>query len=408
MLIHYHEIGLKGKNRGRFERRLMININRALKDVPCGKLERLSGRMMLALTSESPIDVIRERLSTVFGIANFSEAVVAKRNIEAIRETAWILAQKADFQSFKIVTRRGDKTFPLNSDQINRDVGKHIQTLSGARVLMDNPDLICFIEIAPQRIFIYAEKIPAPGGLPVGSNERAVSLLSSGIDSPVASYKIMKRGVKLTYVHFHSQPYTNRNSQRNTEDLVRLLTRHQYVSDLYLVPFVEIQRHIMTQAPASYRVILYRRAMLRIAEAIAEKVDAQALVTGENVGQVASQTLSNMRAIEEVTPLPILRPLAGDNKEEIINEARRIGTYQISIEPYEDCCSVFVPKHPETRANLEKVREIESTLDLAPLIAQTLEQTERKTFKLSDKIQNARNDSLFRADKLNLGMWLSI
>ena len=144
MLIHYHEIGLKGKNRGRFERRLMININRALKDVPCGKLERLSGRMMLALTSESPIDVIRERLSTVFGIANFSEAVVAKRNIEAIRETAWTLAQKADFQSFKIVTRRGDKTFPLNSDQINRDVGKHIQTLSGARVLMDNPDLICF------------------------------------------------------------------------------------------------------------------------------------------------------------------------------------------------------------------------------------------------------------------------
>ena len=381
ILIHYHEIGLKGKNRGKFERHLMTNINRALKGVPCGKLERLSGRMMLSLTSESPIDVICERLSTVFGIANFSEAIVAKRNIEAIRETAWALAQKADFESFKIVTRRGDKTFPLNSDQINRDVGKHIQTLSGARVLMDNPDLTCFIEIAPQRIFIYAEKIPAPGGLPVGSNESAVSLISSGIDSPVASYKIMKRGVKLTYVHFHSQPYTNRNSQRNTEDLVRLLTRHQYVSDLYLVPFVEIQRHIMTRAPASYRVILYRRAMLRIAEAIAKKANAQALVTGENVGQVASQTLSNMRVIEEVTSLPILRPLAGDNKEEIINEARRIGTYQISIEPYEDCCSVFVPKHPETRANLEKVREIESTLDLAPLIAQTLEQTERKIFK---------------------------
>ena len=381
ILIHYHEIGLKGKNRGKFERRLMTNITRALKDVPCGKLERLSGRMMLALPPESPIDVIRERLATVFGIANFSEAVVAKRNIEAIRETAWALAQKTDFRSFKIVTKRGDKTFPLNSDQINRDVGKHIQTLSGARVLMDNPDLTCFIEIAPQRIFIYAEKIPAPGGLPVGSNERAVSLISSGIDSPVASYKIMKRGVKLTYVHFHSQPYTNRNSQRNTEDLVQLLTRHQYVSDLYLVPFVEIQRHIMTRAPASYRVILYRRAMLRIAEAIAQKVDALALVTGENVGQVASQTLSNMRVIEEVTLLPILRPLAGDNKEEIINEARRIGTYQISIEPYEDCCSVFVPKHPETRANLERVREIESTLDLAPLIEQTLKQTERKTFK---------------------------
>ena len=381
ILIHYHEIGLKGKNRGTFERRLMTNINRALKGVPCGKVQRLSGRMMLALTPESPVGVIRERLSTVFGIANFSEAVVVERTIEAIRETAWALAQKAEFESFKMVTKRGDKTFPLNSEEINRDVGFHIQNLSGARVQMDNPDLTCFVEIAPQQIFIYAEKIPAPGGLPVGSNERAVSLISSGIDSPVASYKLLKRGVRLTYVHFHSQPYTNRNSQRNTEEIVRLLNRHQFVSDLYLVPFVEIQRHIMMQAPTSYRVILYRRAMLRIAEAIAEKVDAQALVTGENVGQVASQTLSNMRAIEEVTLLPILRPLAGDNKEEIINEARRIGTYDISIEPYEDCCSVFVPKHPETRAKLERVLEIETNLDLGPLIKQTLEQTECKTFK---------------------------
>ncbi|MDP6038982.1 MAG: tRNA uracil 4-sulfurtransferase ThiI, partial [Candidatus Latescibacteria bacterium] len=281
------------------------------------------------------------------------------------------------------VTKRGDKTFPLDSNEINRDVGFHIQNLSGARVQMDNPDLTCFVEIAQKQIFIYAEKIPAPGGLPVGSNEHAVSLISSGIDSPVASYKLMKRGVKLTYVHFHSQPYTNRNSQRNTEEIVRLLNRHQFISDLYSVPFVEIQRHIMTHAPTSYRVILYRRAMLRIAEAIATKVDAKALVTGENVGQVASQTLSNMRAIEEVTPLPILRPLAGDNKEEIINEARRIGTYEISIEPYEDCCSVFVPKHPETRAKLEKVHEIESNLDLDPLIEQTLEQTERQTFKFN-------------------------
>jgi len=381
ILIHYHEIGLKGKNRGTFERQLMTNINRALKGVPCGSVQRLSGRMMLALTPESPLGVIRERLSTVFGIANFSEAVVVARNIEAIRETAWALAQKAEFESFKMVTKRGDKTFPLNSEEINRDVGFHIQNLSGARVQMDNPDLTCFVEIAPQKIFIYAEKISAPGGLPVGSNEHAVSLISSGIDSPVASYKLMKRGVKLTYVHFHSQPYTNRNSQRNTEEIVRLLNRHQFISDLYSVPFVEIQRHIMTQAPTSYRVILYRRAMLRMAEAIAEKVDAKALVTGESVGQVASQTLSNIRAIEEVTPLPILRPLAGDNKEEIINEARRIGTYEISIEPYEDCCSVFVPKHPETHAKLERVHEIEANLDLDPLIEQTLEQTERKTFK---------------------------
>jgi thiamine biosynthesis protein ThiI len=191
---------------------------------------------------------------------------------------------------------------------------------------------------------------------------------------------MMKRGVKLTFVHFHSQPYTDRNSQRNTEELVRILTQYQYHSTLMLVPFVEIQRHVMQFAPVSYRVILYRRAMMRIAEEVAEREGAQALVTGENVGQVASQTLANLRAIEAVTLLPVLRPLAGDNKEEIIAEARRIETYETSIEPYEDCCSVFVPKHPETRADLEQVEAIEAKLDLEPLIAQTMEKVEVKMF----------------------------
>jgi thiamine biosynthesis protein ThiI len=190
----------------------------------------------------------------------------------------------------------------------------------------------------------------------------------------------MKRGVQLSFVHFHSQPYTNKNSQRNTEELVNLLTRHQYKSTLYLVPFVEIQKQIMTIAPTGYRVILYRRYMFRIAESLAKSDGALALVTGENVGQVASQTLSNMRAIEEVTTLPILRPLSGDNKEEIIIDARKIGTYETSIEPYEDCCTVFVPKHPETRADLDKIREIEANLDIDELYEQTVAQTEVKQF----------------------------
>jgi len=216
------------------EWQLMTNISRALKGVPCGNVQRLGKRMILVLTSESPRDIIRERLSAVFGIANFSEAITVGRDIKAIQEVAWEIAEKVNFKSFKIITRRSDKSFPLNSDQINRDIGTHLQTMSGAVVKMDNPDFTCFIEITPQAIFISTEKIPGPGGLPVGSSERAVSLISSGIDSPVASYKLMKRGVKLTYVHFHSQPYTNRNSQLNTEDLVCLLNRHQYVSDLYL------------------------------------------------------------------------------------------------------------------------------------------------------------------------------
>ncbi len=381
-LIHYHEVGLKGKNRSRFENQLVRNIEHALKGVSRGAVRRITGRLLLELAPDTPSDIVRERLAGVFGIANFSEAVRVPSTIEAIREAAWAVVRKARFASFKIATKRADKSFPLNSNEINRDVGACVETRSQAQVKMERPDLTCFIELSPQGTFIYTRKIPGPGGLPVGVNERAVSLLSSGIDSPVASYRIMKRGVRLAFVHFHSQPYTDRNSQRNTEELVRLLTRHQFRSTLYLVPFVEIQRRIMTDTPPGYRVVLYRRAMFRIAEAVALREGAQALVTGENVGQVASQTLSNLRAIETVTALPVLRPLSGDNKEEIIAEARRIGTYEISTEPYEDCCTVFVPKHPETRADPETAQDIESHLDLGALIEQTLNATEVKRFRL--------------------------
>ncbi len=382
VLIHYHEIGLKGRNRGRFEQQLLTNIARALKGLPHGAARRLSGRITLELAPDAHLGPIRERLAGVFGIANFSEAVRVPNSIERIRAEAWDVVRNVEFGSFRIAARRGDKNFPLTSEEINRDVGAHVQTLSRARVKLDDPDLTCFIEISYQGTFIYTGKTPGPGGLPVGANERAVSLLSSGIDSPVASYKTMKRGVRLSFVHFHSQPYTNRSSQRNTEELVRVLTRYQYQSTLYLVPFVEIQRRVMTHAPPGYRVIFYRRAMLRIAETIAEREGAQALVTGESIGQVASQTLSNMRAIEEVTPLPLLRPLCGDNKEEIIDLARRIGTYDISIEPYEDCCTVFVPKHPETRADLKTVHAIEPKLELSPLIEQALKATDVITVKI--------------------------
>lgn len=381
VLIHYHEIGLKGRNRGRFEQQLVTNIARALKGLPRGAVRRLSGRIVLELAPDAETGAIRERLADVFGIANYSEAICVPTAIEHIRAGAWDVVRRKDFGSFKIAARRGDKSFPFTSEQINRDVGAHVQSLSRAQVKLDDPDLTCHIEVSYQGAFIYTGKMPGPGGLPVGANERAVSLLSSGIDSPVASYKTMKRGVRLSFVHFHSQPYTNRSSQRNTEELVRVLTRYQYRSTLYLVPFVEIQRRVMTHAPPGYRVILYRRAMLRIAEAIAEREGAQALVTGESVGQVASQTLSNMRAIEEVTALPVLRPLSGDNKEEIIDLARRIGTYDISIEPYEDCCTVFVPKHPETRADLNVVHEIEPKLGLPPLIDQALMSTDVTTEK---------------------------
>ena len=383
ILIHYHEVGLKGKNRGRFENQLITNISKTLKDVETGRVRRIGGRLYLELTPESPIGVIRERLGWVFGIANYSQALKVPNDVEQIRQTTWAVAQKTSFKSFKIATRRSDKTFAFNSNDINRDVGAYVQERSKADVRMDDPDLTCFIEITSSGTFIYAEKFPGPGGLPVGSNERAVSLISSGIDSPVASYKIMKRGVTLSFVHFHSQPYTNRNSERNVEELIQVLNRHQFRSKLYSVPFVEIQRHIMQFGLEGYRVVLYRRVMLRIAEAIAHRERAHCLVTGDNVGQVASQTLINLSAIEEVTLMPVLRPLAGDNKDEIIERAKRIGTYEISIEPYEDACTVFIPKHPTTRARLDQIHYCESKMDLDTLIEQAIEATEVKMIERS-------------------------
>ncbi|MBS12620.1 MAG: tRNA 4-thiouridine(8) synthase ThiI [Gemmatimonadetes bacterium] len=375
ILIHYHEVGLKGKNRGRFENQLISNVNKTLKNIEIGPIRRISGRIYVELTPESPVGVIRERLGWVFGIANYSEALRVDNDIEQIRQAAWAAAQKTTFGSFKIATRRSDKTFPFNSDDINRDVGAYVQERSQADVRMTDPDLTCFIEVTTSGTFVYAEKFPGPGGLPVGSNEKAVSLISSGIDSPVASYKIMKRGVTLSFVHFHSQPYTNRNSERNVEELIKHLMRHQFKAKLYSVPFVEIQRHIMQHGIEGYRVILYRRAMLRIAEAVARRERAHCLVTGDNVGQVASQTLMNLKAIEDVTLYPVLRPLAGDNKDEIVEQAKKIGTYEISIEPYEDACTVFIPKHPTTRAKLDDIHKTEAEMDLDALIDQTLAQT---------------------------------
>ncbi len=380
-VVHYHEIGLKGRNRDRFEEQLCANIRKALSGLPFKAARRISGRLLVALQTDSPADAVARRLQTVFGVAYAAPAVVCGQDIETVRETAWSLVRDLKFATFKIDAKRSEKGYPLTSVQINADVGEAVRLRSGARVQLKNPDLTCYVEIVEKIALLFTERLRGRGGLPLGVSGRAVSLLSSGIDSPVASYKIMKRGVEIVFVHFHSQPYTDRNSQRNVEEIVSVLTRHQYRSTLYLVPFIAVQEKIMSGAPASHRVILYRRAMLRIAERIALREGAKALVTGENIGQVASQTLSNILAINEVATLPVLRPLSGEDKEEIIAAAQRIGTYDISIEPYEDCCSLFVPRHPETHANAQTVRNMEAGLDLDPAIEQVLAASEIKTFE---------------------------
>jgi thiamine biosynthesis protein ThiI len=380
-VVHYHEIGLKGRNRDRFEERLCVNVRRALAGLPFKTVRRISGRLLVALQGDSPVDLVARRLRTVFGIAYVAPAVVCGQNIATLRETAWALLRDLKFETFKIDAKRSEKKYPLTSVGINTDVGEAVRLRSGARVQLKDPDLTCYIEIVEKIALLFTERMRGPGGLPSGISGRAVSLISSGIDSPVASYKIMKRGVEIVFVHFHSQPYTDRNSQRNVEEIVSVLTRHQYRSTLYLVPFIGVQEKIMAGAPASHRVILYRRAMLRIAERIAHQEGAKALVTGENIGQVASQTLSNILAINEVATLPVLRPLSGEDKEEIVAAAQRIGTYDISIEPYEDCCSLFVPRNPETHASAQTVRNMEAGLDLDPIIEQVLAASEVKTFE---------------------------
>ncbi len=383
VVIHYHEIALKLGNRRFFEQQLRRNVLRATRGLGMKDVQRLSGRMLGVLAPDADWTKVVAALRKVFGIAYFAPVVKLGQNLSEIKEASVQLLTGKKFASFKVDTRRGQKHFPLTSMQINAEVGEYIGQRFPARVDLSQPELTVHLEIVDNYALMYTDRVEGPGGLPVGTSEKAVCLISGGIDSPVAAYKMMKRGVKLIFVHFHSAPFTSPASQRNVERLVELLNAYQFRSKLYLIPFAEIQQHIVAQAAPSYRVLLYRRAMVRIAEMIAAKNRAHALVTGENVAQVASQTLVNLKVINEAATLPILRPLAGDDKQEIIAMARRIGTFDISIEPFEDCCSLFVPPHPETRAKLLVVQEFEAKLDLQPLMEQTIQKTLQKEFRLS-------------------------
>jgi thiamine biosynthesis protein ThiI len=276
------------------------------------------------------------------------------------------------FVSFAVVVCRAFKTFPQTSQEINQVIGARVKLASGAKVDLSNPDLTVYIEVLPDEAFIYFEKIQGPGGLPVGVSGTVVCLLSGGIDSPVAAYRMMKRGCRVVFVHFHSQPFADRTSQEKATELARLLTRYQYASRLYVVPFGETQQEVVARTAGRFRVLVYRRLMLRMAEEIARKEGAQALVTGESLGQVSSQTLENIAAIEEAATLPILRPLVGMDKEEITHQARQIGSYETSTIPDQDCCSMFAPRQVVTRATDDEVSLTERTLDLKPLVQRAL------------------------------------
>ena len=368
IVVHYKELALKGKNRPWFIQHLVRNLRVALGGLDVTSVRSVMGRIEIGLGPGAPQDEISARLGRVFGIANYSFAGRSSLDFTEIAST--VLAQLGDRQpaSFRVSARRADKGFPFTSPQIEYQVGGLIQEATGWRVDLENPELSVHVEMMPDHSFYYFGKETGAGGLPTGTSGRVACLLSGGFDSPVAAFRMMRRGCTVLLVHFHSYPMLSRASQDKVREIAALLTTYQLRSRLVLVPFGELQQQVVLLAPAELRVVLYRRLMVRIAERLARAWRARALVTGEVVGQVASQTLENLTAIAEVSSLEVLRPLIGMDKDEIIAEAMRLGTHPISIIPDQDCCQLFTPRHPATRARLEQVERAERALPVAEMV----------------------------------------
>lgn len=380
IVVHYQEIALKGRNRPWFIARLVNNIRRATSDLDITAVRTLMGRIEIVLGPSASYEQVRDRLSRVFGIANFGRAGRAPLDIEEI--AAAILRDLGDTEttSFRVSVKRADKRFPMKSPEIEREVGGRIKLAKGWKVDLDHAELTIRVEVMASEAFYTFAKDRGPGGLPTGASGKVTCLISGGIDSPVAAWRMMKRGCSATLVHFHSYPILSRASQEKVRELAQALTTYQLRTRLFLVAFGEIQRQVVLTVPAPLRVVIYRRLMVRIADRIARTHGARALVTGEVIGQVASQTLENLSVIAAVTDLPILRPLVGMDKEEIVAEAVRLGTFEVSIVPDQDCCQLFTPKHPATRATRAAVEEAESRLPIETMVAEAAAQAEVETF----------------------------
>jgi len=368
-LVHYHELGLKRGNRPLFLRHLARNLRRATSDLGPLTPRQVSGRVLLDLENHPDPAAVRDRVRRVCGVSSFALAYRVASTVEAMKSIIAWLVEGRTFASFRITARRAFKTYPMTSVELNRELGAFVLERVASRVDLRHPEVEIHVEVMPAETFIYVDPVPGPGGLPVGASGTVAALLSGGIDSPVAAWRMMKRGCRVLFVHFHSVPYLPPTSQAKAKALVGLLTQWQYDSTLILVPFAEIQREVVLTVPPPARVVVYRRLMVRIAEALARKHGAAALTTGESLGQVASQTLSNIARINEAAGMPILRPLIGMDKLEITDEARRLGTFEISIEPDADCCTLFVPKHPATRMSEDEVSAVESRLEIPRLVA---------------------------------------
>lgn len=377
ILVRYGEIHLKGDNRPYFERLLLSAIKKSLAAFPDAKVERGDGRYFVSGFEEADSPEIISALKKVFGVHSVIPAYETKKELDAIAEEA--IRQMDEFieengkKTFKVETKRSDKRFPMKSTEISMEVGGRILDHDPElKVDIHEPEMRVYIEVRRESAYVYTKVIPGQGGMPIGSSGKAMLLISGGIDSPVAGHMTAKRGVKLSAVHYYSYPYTSERARDKVIELTRLVAEYAGEIELHLVHFTDIQMAIYEKCPHQHLTLIMRRFMMRIANKLAREGGMQAVVTGESIGQVASQTIESLAVTDAVTDMPVFRPLIGMDKIEIIERAQNIGTYETSILPYEDCCTVFVPKHPTTRPDLKKIEESEAILDIDALIEDAL------------------------------------
>ncbi|MCK5460985.1 tRNA 4-thiouridine(8) synthase ThiI [Candidatus Gracilibacteria bacterium] len=388
IIVHYDEIGLKGKNRDFFENKLIQNINEKIRlSNLTGHIHNIFGRLKIVLNTNTALTKTEqsawiELLSTTFGLAYFGFAFEISSNEEAFIEGTKKLIEEESFETFRVTASRTDKLFPKTSMEINQLLGGVVlKNTKDKKVKLKNPDLEIFVEILGKTSFLYGNKQTGPGGLPVSCGGKSIVLISGGIDSPVAAFFAQKRGLHTTFIHFHSYPQTSQKSVDKVRELVKKLTRFSPTATLYMCPFLDIQKEILKKSPDKFRILLYRRFMYRIAEKLAGKIGAKCLITGESLGQVASQTIENITVTQDaVAALPILRPLIGFDKKEIISYAKKIDTFTLSIRPHDDCCTVYMPKNPETKGNVKEILKQEEIFEVDTMISRMMEKLEIEKF----------------------------
>ena len=384
ILVRYGELSTKGRNKKDFINRLRENIRYSFHDIMPLKIRAERDRMFIEIENEEKLAVLIDRLPHVFGIQSFSPVASCEKDLEVMKNLAFEILEdyrdKGDL-TFKVEVHRTDKTFPLNTHELQREMGASIlPKFDNFKVQVKNPDVALRIEVREDAIYMMAQVIPGAGGMPIGSNGKSLLMLSGGIDSPVAGYLMMKRGVRIEAIHFFSPPYTSDNALQKVKDLANELTKFGSKIRLHVIPFTELQVAVKDNVPDNMTMTSTRRMMMKVADRVREEVGALGIVTGESLGQVASQTLESLTAINDVTSTPILRPLIGADKNDIIKIAQVIGTFETSIQPYEDCCTIFTPASPKTKPKLEKVQHFESFTEFEDLIERAVKNRETYVF----------------------------